>query len=146
MGDKYSWVAAAAALFASAASGQGLCPQTKAVTVPRTIQFHGAVKCGSVRLNIGGTTFSSPGQGCPLLALIVPEHEVEAAHTNGQQTQAEVYAQVSTQIFHYECRREWLLFIPWGSSCRLKAARVGGVLPRMTTSSCSAPQPRLTTL
>lgn len=146
MGDKYSWVAAAAALFASAASGQGLCPQTKAVTVPRTIQFHGAVKCGSVRLNIGGTTFSSPGQGCPLLALIVPEHEVEAAQTNGQQTQAEVYAQVSTQIFHYECRREWLLFIPWGSSCRLKAARVGGVLPRMTTSSCSAPQPRLTTL
>ena len=146
MGDKYSWVAAAAALFASAASGQGLCPQTKAVTVPRTIQFHGAVKCGSVRLNIGGTTFSSPGQGCPLLALLVPEHEVEAAQTNGQQTQAEVYAQVSTQIFHYECRREWLLFIPWGSSCRLKAARVGGVLPRMTTSSCSAPQPRLTTL
>ena len=146
MGDKYSWVAAAAALFASAASGQGLCPQTKAVTVPRTIQFHGAVKCGSVRLNIGGTTFSSPGQGCPLLALLIPEHELEAPQTNGQQTQAEVYAQVSTQIFHYECRREWLLFIPWGSSCRLKAARVGGVLPRMTTSSCSAPQPRLTTL
>ena len=146
MKHKSSWVAAAAALFASVAPGQGSCPQNKAVTVPRAIQFHGAVKCGSVRLNIGGTTFSSPGQGCPLLALLIPEHELEAPQTNGQQTQAEVYAQVSTQIFHYECRREWLLFIPWGSSCRLKAARVGGVLPRMTTSSCSAPQPRLTTL
>ena len=143
MKHKSSWVAAAAALFASVAPGQGSCPQTKAVTVPRAIQFHGAVKCGSVRLNIGGTTFSSPGQGCPLLALLVPEHEVEAAQTNGQQTQAEVYAQVSTQIFHYECRREWLLFIPWGSSCRLKAARVGGVLPRMNTSPCSPERPRL---
>ena len=143
MKHKSWWVVAAATLFASVAPGQGACPQTKAVTVPRAIQLHGTVKCGSVQLNIGGTTFSSPGQGCPLLALLIPEHELEAPQTNAQQTQAKVYAQVSTQIFHYECHRDWLLFIPWGSSCRLKAARVGGVLPRMNTSPCAPGRPRL---
>lgn len=141
--DKSLWVAAAAALCVNIAAAQGSCPRTKAVTVSRDIQFHGAVKCGSVQLNIGGTTFSSPGQGCPLLALLVPEHEIEAPQTNGQQTEATVYAQVSTQILHYECHRDWLLFIPWGSSCRLKTARAGGVLPRMNTSACSAVSPRL---
>ena len=54
-----------------------------------------------------------------------------AAHTRTQ-----LYAQVSTRIYHFACERDYLLFIPWDSSCRLVAEKAGAALPRMTTVPC----------
>lgn len=132
-------VATLAALFANTATAQGNCPRTKAQTVPRDVQFYGVVKCGSVSLDIGGATFSGPNQGCPLLAVLVPQHEREVDQTNGANTQTRVYTQVSTRIYHFACDRDWLLFIPWDSTCRLVQEKAGSALPRMTTVPCPSP-------
>lgn len=141
MRSRISWFIAAAMLTVDAAAAQGNCPKSKAVTIPRNVEFHGVIKCGSVKLNVGGATFSGPAQGCPLLAILVPEHEVEAVQTNGERTQTRVYEQVTTWIHHYACERDWLLFIPWGSSCRLASTKAGAALPRMTTVPCQTVGP-----
>ena len=129
-------LAAAAALLASCALAQEACPNTKAVTISRTVEFHGAVECGAVRLNIGGATLSRANQGCPLLAILVPEHEVAEPQANRARTRAHVYAHVTTRIYHFACEQDWLLFLPWGSTCRLARDKAGAVLPRMTTLPC----------
>lgn len=128
--------AATAAVFVHCATAQMACPKTKAQTVPRDVEFHGVAKCGAVSLTIGGATISGPNQGCPLLAILVPEHEVEEPQTNGAHTRTQLYAQVSTRIYHFACERDYLLFIPWDSSCRLVAEKAGAALPRMTTVPC----------
>ena len=133
-------IAAAAALLAPFAPTQDGCPKTKAVTVPRAVEFHGAVKCGSVSLNIGGATVSGPSQGCPLLAVLVPEHECTENQASGARTYVQVYGQVTTRIYHFACERDWLLFLPWGSTCRLASDKAGAVLPRMTTVPCEPPE------
>ncbi|MEC8252695.1 MAG: hypothetical protein VX044_05740 [Planctomycetota bacterium] len=129
-------LAAAAALLASCALAQDACPNTKAVTISRTVEFHGAVECGAVRLNIGGATLSRANQGCPLLAILVPEHEVAEPQTSRARTRTHVYAHVTTRIYHFACEQDWLLFLPWGSTCRLARDKAGAVLPRMTTLPC----------
>jgi len=129
--------AAFAALFTGAADAQAPCPRTKAETVASTVEFHGVVPCGAVQFQVGSATFSGPNQGCPLLAVLVPEHERETPQTNGALTQAKVYAQVTTRVYHFACQREWLLFIPWDSTCGLVSESAGAVLPRMTTAPCS---------
>lgn len=138
MEHRIAWLAAAAALLAGSAPAQGSCPRTQAETVPRTVGFHGVVHCGAVSFQVGGATFSGPNQGCPLLAVLVPEHEREVPQTNGSQTRTSIYAQVATRVYHFACEREWLLFIPWDSTCRLVSENAGAVLPRMTTVPCAA--------
>lgn len=136
MRERFQLFAVCAALLVGVAAAQGSCPRTQAETVARTIEFHGVVQCGAVRFQVGGATFSGPNQGCPLLAVLVPEHEQEAPQTNGSQTRTQVYAQVTTRIYHFACEREWWLFIPWDSTCRLVNEHAGAVLPRMTTVPC----------
>ena len=127
---------AIAAVLAHVAAAQTTCPKTRARTVPREVEFHGAAKCGAVSLTIGGATFTGPDQGCPLLAVLVPEHELEEPQTNGSHTRTMVYGEATTRVYNFACEREWLLFIPWDSSCRLVAEKNGAVLPRMTTIPC----------
>ena len=74
--------------------------------------------------------------GCPLLAVLVPEHELEEPQTNGSHTRTMVYGEATTRVYNFACEREWLLFIPWDSSCRLVAEKNGAALPRMTTIPC----------
>lgn len=128
--------AAIAAVLVHGATAQTTCPKTRARTVPRDVEFHGAAKCGAVSLTIGGATFTGPDQGCPLLAVLVPEHELEEPQTNGSHTRTMVYGEATTRVYNFACEREWLLFIPWDSSCRLVAEKNGAVLPRMTTIPC----------
>lgn len=136
MMEMFTSSVACAAVLVGVATAQGSCPRTKAQTVPRTVEFHGAVQCGAVSFQVGGATFQGPNQGCPLLAVLVPEHERESPQTNGSQTRAHIYAQVATRVYHFACEREWLLFIPWDSTCKLVSESSGAVLPRMTTRPC----------
>ena len=55
--------AAIAAVLVHGATAQTTCPKTRARTVPRDVEFHGAAKCGAVSLTIGGATFTGPDQG-----------------------------------------------------------------------------------
>jgi hypothetical protein len=129
-------VVALAAMFANPVIAQDTCPKTKAQTVPLDVQFFGLVKCGSVSFTIGGTTFSGPNQGCPLLAVQVPTHEVEVPQTNGNRTKTRIWGQVATEVYHYVCERDYLLFVPWDSTCTLERRHAGAALPRMTTVAC----------
>jgi len=133
--------AALAATFANFAAAQTTCPKTKANTVPLDVQFFGMVKCGTVNITIGGATFSGPNQGCPLLAVRVPAHEVEVPQTNNSLTKTNVWAQVTTEVYHFTCKRDYLLFLPWDSTCTLERRAAGAVLPRMSTVPCDPTPP-----
>lgn len=132
-------IAALATMFTNALVAQDSCPMTKAQTVPLDVQFFGAVKCGSVQFTIGGATFSGPTQGCPLLAIHVPTHEIEVAQTNGTRTRTRIWNQVTTEVYNFVCEREYLLFVPWDSTCKLEGRHAGAPLARMTTVACEPP-------
>ena len=126
--------AAAVVLVAASVLGQDACPRTRALHVPDSIRFNGAQNCGSISLNVGTLEVTSPGQGCPLLAIYLPQHEIEV-QSNGE-TRTQVHARTSARVFHFHCTQEWFLFVPWGSGCAVNRVVNAGPLLRMTTVSC----------
>lgn len=128
---------AVAALLLTGATAQDNCPKTKAQTIDRSLVFEGSMDCGGISITVAGTQLTSPTHGCPLLAVETPAHEREVPQKDGLRTYAKVWDRVSVRTFHFECDQDWLLFLPWGSSCRFTRVTIGGVLPRMTTVPCA---------
>ena len=130
---------ASAALAALSATlpAQDSCPRTMVQNVAQRVDFYGAVECGAVSLTIGGATFSGPSQGCPLLAVLTPAHQLEVPQTNAARTQVVVHSQVAAHVYTYRCVREWFLFLPWDSSCGLVDDKVGAALALMSTAPCA---------
>jgi len=129
-------VTLAAALFAVAGTAQDNCPKTKAQHVPERFSFKGRQACPGISVNIGGASVATPGQQCPLVATYYPDHEIEVP--SNAETMVHVHATAPSYVYHFACVRDWLLIIPWGSTCQLSARYTNVPVLRMTTVPCAA--------
>ncbi len=123
-------------VFAVASSAQtGSCPKKQAKFVPERLTMHSKLPCSGTSISVGGVTLASSGAACPLLATHTMDHEIEVDSIHN--TMIEVTGQSATTIYHFECDQDWLLIIPWGSSCQLARTVVGPALVRYRTIPCA---------
>lgn len=134
MNARFLCVAIASTFLAAAGVAQGSCPKTKAQHVPERFSFKGQQSCPGINISIGGTSVTTPGQNCPLVGTYYPDHEIEVASDDN--TMVTVHAQATSFVYHFACVSEWLLIIPWGSTCQLTARYNGVPVMRMTTIPC----------
>lgn len=121
-------------LFAAATSAQGSCPKKQARHVPESLTMHGALPCSGGTISFGGVTISSSSSSCPIFATHTMPHEIEVDATT--ETMVELTGQASVWIYFFQCQREWLIIVPWGSSCVMKSQNAGLDLQRYRTVPC----------
>ena len=131
---RFYWLVAVATILALESAAQNNCPRTKAKHIPEQVSFQGSQDCGSIKLRIGDTEISSPGQGCPLIASHTFAHEIEVSSTS--ETMTQVHSQVPSYVYHFRCKQDWWLIIPWGTSCEIARTITGAPQLRMTTIPC----------
>lgn len=134
MNWKSLMAATAAFSFASTLLAQG-CPRTQAQEVPLNVQYGAPQNCGSVSYTFGGVNVSSGATGCPLFVLIVPAHQV--AVPSDRKTKAEVVGQVPVTIHYFTCAQDWLVIIPWGSTCTFRSMNTIYNEDRLRTVDCA---------
>lgn len=116
------------------ATAQG-CARERAKPVPADLTFHGLVDCGGVKFEGPGFQFQTGSQGCPLMAVYTPPHEVVEPATEDTETEP-TGQQAVVQLLFFRCERDYLLFFQIGSACVLDQARAGAVLQRLRTVGC----------
>lgn len=126
-------------LFAIATSAQGSCPKKQAQHVPETFTMHGELPCSGGTISFGGLTITSKSTACPVFATHTMPHEIEASATT--MTMVELTGQASVWVYYFECRQEWLVILPWGSSCVMKSQNAGSDLQRYRTVPCGPTTP-----
>jgi hypothetical protein len=134
MNWKSLMAATAAFSFASTLLAQA-CPNLKAQDVPLSIQYGAPQNCGSVSYSFGGVNASSSMTCCPLFVLIVPPHQVAVA--SDRKTRTEVVGQAPVTIHYFTCEQDWLVIIPWGSSCAFRAMNTLYHEDRLRTVDCA---------
>lgn len=112
------------------------CPKKQARHVAERVTPHGELPCTGGSISFGGLTVSTPSSACPIFATHQQQHEVEVDAPT--QTMVEVVGQASTWIYYFACESDWLLIIPWGSSCAISRTVTGSDNPRFRTISCEA--------
>lgn len=128
-------LAVAALLLSLPLAAQGNCPRKQASHVPAAWQIGVTVDCGGITIAAGGGSYNSTVRGCPLSAVFLPPHEIEAP--SAQDTQVQVIGNSPIELFTYECHSDWFLFIKIGSSCLAQGHQNMGQLPRLATAPCA---------
>ncbi|MFT4514208.1 MAG: hypothetical protein ACI89X_002455 [Planctomycetota bacterium] len=125
-------------LLAAVSTAQDTCPKKQAKHVPEKVVSHGELPCSGGTISFGGLTLISQSTACPMFATHTMEHEIE--EDSRDKTMIEVTGQSSSWIYFFECQRDWLLIIPWGSNCTMSSTTIGPDLVRYRTIPCK-PEP-----
>lgn len=126
--------ASLAALCSLPLAAQTECPRQQAQPVPADLQYGPTQRCGSIDYQFGGLTVSAGKDGCPLFVIYTPPHDI--AVPSEQRTQVVSTAlQPITKSF-FDCKQDWFLFIPVGTSCAFRGQFNVGTVQLLVTTSC----------
>lgn len=127
----------AAGLFLSLLSPFALaqgCTYQTTKTVRAQLTLTGNQSCSGATFTVAGVAFSTPQSGCPLLGMIVPEHEIP--ETSAYETRIEKVGTVPCVAFDFLCKRDYFLFITINSSCVMNKRWNAGTVDRLKTVGC----------
>lgn len=114
------------------------CPHEKVVSRPAAIHNGPPGNCSGIEYDVGGIRVTSKNVTCPTFVVFVPPHD--AAAPSDKATYAHVTASLPITMVKFECRREYLLFIPLGLQCVAGETQSVGFVRLMETRSCLVAQ------
>lgn len=120
---------------AATAAAQG-CPRQVAVTMPASVSFEGNQGCGSATFKVSNLTISTGANGCPLLAIYTPEHEVPRYDPTSETKVLDGGPGGEVLVINFVCATDYFLFVPLGTSCVIGKVVRGAVLKRLSTAAC----------
>ncbi|MBK8975823.1 MAG: hypothetical protein IPM29_07840 [Planctomycetes bacterium] len=104
------------ALPVAAQQGPNGCPDHGLKTEKTRAEFTFSTDCDGASIYIGNTGISVPRQHCPTLVTVTPTRDVPV-HEAGSGMIAVKDGTVDVVTYRFRCKRDWVLFIPIGSSC-----------------------------
>jgi hypothetical protein len=99
---------------AAGAVAQKPCPYTKADRIPASEQYGPAAACSGLSFSGHGFKLAT-ATGCPLFVTLTPQHHDIVP--NSQATRAEKIGTREGRILYFRCQTDYVIIIPWGSSC-----------------------------
>ncbi|MCC7064306.1 MAG: hypothetical protein IT456_15960 [Planctomycetes bacterium] len=115
-------------------NAQDNCPFERTQHIEANIQHGPAQNCGGVNYQVGGVSVTTARDGCPLYAIYTPPHDVAVRSTNRTSVQVVSLQPITKVIF--ECRDDWFLIFPIGSTCVYSRQVNLGSVPLCLSQPC----------
>ena len=122
------------ALSESAAAQPDICPHQTIRETERKIEVGEPLGCSGFQVT--PTNFAMQPVRCPSFVLIEPPRHILET-TSESFTYAEANGRAENRLLTFSCTRDWFLFIPLGSSCRLVNNEVVATYPSYELKFCS---------
>lgn len=134
---RFPCAAALALAFAAAAAPlpAQTCPMQTTQHVPSRVTNGPVRDCGGSGLQLVDVQVRFDAGQCPTFLLYEPPHEIAVPATT--QTYVEVVGQNPITMVTFECRTQWLLFLPIGTECVRSGDRNVGSVLRLVARPCS---------
>lgn len=129
------FLTAAAVVFSSFSAPHGECPDQIVVKVEQHIAVGPKLGCSSLEIQTPGVRISSI-TSCPAYVIIYPEH-MGTRHQPDSNTFTRPTSTVDVREITFECKRHYILFIPYDTSCRIRSDATIGHFDNYSQYACA---------